>query len=881
MTRLRRGVAIAGGLTALAITGCVVGSVDSPPLDDCEPTSCAAQGKNCGTANDGCGATLTCGDTCPGSETCGGGGVANVCGGAPGAPDTAPYSFEAGVQSWATSGALIAGIGSSTAQAFEGTYALAVNFAGAAAGMQEVSVSLPAVPAGATVTFHVWIPTDSAIIGVQPFVLQGATGGWTWTGTYVATAALTLGAWNTLTVTTPAGAVTPLARIGVEFTTNGAWAGTAFIDTVSWTATGCMATTCVAEGKNCGTISDGCTGTLTCGSTCPASETCGGGGVANVCGAVAFVTPGDPGPSDVQVAVTSQDVVSVSPLIFGLNAAAQSGLDDWGAQVPTPELARLGGNRFTAWNWETGWSNAGTDYNRSNDQHLTTSATPGAAVSQTAGGFFAAGAGLIVTVPIIGWVSKSVAGNAAVANTTMTDTAVVGTPSPLGCTTGCTYFQRMAPQNPSGPGVGVPHGDGGTVYGDDFFHWLDITYPDQAVSPTAPLLLSLDNEPDLWSDTHDEIRGRTSSGDSIALGRAELVALNAAYAARAKAVIPDIAVLGFVAYGWGGLFSAQYNPWPPYANTTGGTQSYSWYVDDYLDNIRYAGEQAGVRLVDALDIHWYPEANDGATRVVFNEAATQSEALINAREQSPRSLWDPTYIEQSWITMVDGQATRGPGGYSTRAVQLLNRLDASIDTFYPGTRLCVTEWNYGRMGDISGAIAMADVLGIFARRGVYCAALWDLTGQGGDPYGGDRVRQHAGVAAVFKAFLDYDGARHGFGDTYAQTTTLDPNPPADPANAGQTLERIAAYGSYDSAAPGDRLVIVAINKSQSAALNVAFRVTHTATFARAHVYRITGTNGVSAAVVGPTPAADIVLPTTNAFVTSLPAQSITTFVLVP
>jgi hypothetical protein len=45
----------------------------------CAPTSCVAQGKNCGSISDGCGGTLNCG-SCSGSQTCGGGGVLNVCG---------------------------------------------------------------------------------------------------------------------------------------------------------------------------------------------------------------------------------------------------------------------------------------------------------------------------------------------------------------------------------------------------------------------------------------------------------------------------------------------------------------------------------------------------------------------------------------------------------------------------------------------------------------------------------------------------------------------------------------------------------------------------------------------------------------------------------
>jgi hypothetical protein len=49
------------------------------PVCPCTPTTCAAQGKNCGTILDGCGGTLTCG-ACTAPQTCGGGGIANVCG---------------------------------------------------------------------------------------------------------------------------------------------------------------------------------------------------------------------------------------------------------------------------------------------------------------------------------------------------------------------------------------------------------------------------------------------------------------------------------------------------------------------------------------------------------------------------------------------------------------------------------------------------------------------------------------------------------------------------------------------------------------------------------------------------------------------------------
>src|SRR6478672_1671461 len=47
---------------------------------------------------------------------------------------------------------------------------------------------------------------------------------------------------------------------------------------------GCTPTTCAAQSKNCGTISDGCGVTLNCGDCTGTGQTCGGGGTPNVCG---------------------------------------------------------------------------------------------------------------------------------------------------------------------------------------------------------------------------------------------------------------------------------------------------------------------------------------------------------------------------------------------------------------------------------------------------------------------------------------------------------------------------------------------------------------------------------------------------------------------
>jgi hypothetical protein len=148
--------------------------------------------------------------------------------------DPSQYNFEASAQGWASTGGFITGVSSTTAQAFAGTRSLAVAFGGSTSGTQRVYVGQPAAPAGSTVTFHVRIPSGSKITSVQPYVLQGAGGGWKWTGNWQSVSSFTPGVWKTITVTVPSNAATPLAEIGVEFATNAAWSGTAHVDAVSW-----------------------------------------------------------------------------------------------------------------------------------------------------------------------------------------------------------------------------------------------------------------------------------------------------------------------------------------------------------------------------------------------------------------------------------------------------------------------------------------------------------------------------------------------------------------------------------------------------------------------------------------------------------------------
>jgi len=144
-------------------------------------------------------------------------------------PDPAQFNFETDPQGWYGGGGIISGVATSTAQHFAGNQSLAVNFNGTGAGSSSVSVSGVVVPAGKTITFHVWIPSGSQITTLQPY-MQDYNWGWTsgWFGS------LTANAWNTITLTVPSTAIAPFQNLGITFTTSAGWTGTAYIDSVSW-----------------------------------------------------------------------------------------------------------------------------------------------------------------------------------------------------------------------------------------------------------------------------------------------------------------------------------------------------------------------------------------------------------------------------------------------------------------------------------------------------------------------------------------------------------------------------------------------------------------------------------------------------------------------
>ena len=106
------------------------------------------------------------------------------------------------------------------------------------------------------------------------------------------------------------------------------------------------------------------------------------------------------GSADVRFTIdATKNRSPISPLIYGTNQP------DWETTAKGLTLTRLGGNRWTAYNWETNASNAGNDYFFQNDGFMGGGDTPGEAVRPAVAKALAAGASVVVTVPMAGYVS--------------------------------------------------------------------------------------------------------------------------------------------------------------------------------------------------------------------------------------------------------------------------------------------------------------------------------------------------------------------------------------------------------------------------------------------------------------------------------------------
>ena len=140
----------------------------------------------------------------------------------------------------------------------------------------------------------------------------------------------------------------------------------------------------------------------------------------------------------------------------------------------------------------------------------------------------------------------------------------------------------------------------------------------------------------------------------------------------------------------------------------------------------------GQRLLDYFTLHFYPQGGQ------FSDDLSTNMQLL--RNRSTRSLWDPNYVDESWIAST---------GINGGRVNLINLMKSWVNTYYPGTKIGITEYNWGAEGHMNGATTQADIWGIFGREGLDLANRWTTPATDSPTY------------LAMKMYRNYDGSRLG------------------------------------------------------------------------------------------------------------------------
>jgi hypothetical protein len=299
---------------------------------------------------------------------------------------------------------------------------------------------------------------------------------------------------------------------------------------------------------------------------------------------------------------------------------------------------------------------------------------------------------------------------------------------------------------------------------------------------------TLDNEPSLWHSTHRDVHPTGTSME-------ELLNKVLDYAGAIKEVDPAALIVGPEEWGWTGLFLSGLDQQHVSRNGFAkllpdrSTHSDMDYIPWLLDQLRIDGRH----LLDVVSVHYYPQGGE------FGDDT--SDAMQLRRNRSTRSLWDPEYIDESWIQ---------------DRVALIPKLRSWVDEHYvPGTPIALTEYNWGAEDHISGATAQADVLGIFGREGLDMATRWATP------------RSETPTYKAIKLYRNYDGAGSTFGNTSVFLSGATPD----------TLAAFAAIRSSDSA-----LTIMIVSKYLSNRTPVTVHLTDCMASGRASVFQLTAEN---------------------------------------
>ncbi len=500
---------------------------------------------------------------------------------------------------------------------------------------------------------------------------------------------------------------------------------------------------------------------------------------------------------------------AINPNIYGVAYGTQAQLAD----LNTP-LNRRGGNNTTRYNWQANAENKASDWYF--ESLPFSSSTPGDEVDQFVSTSKGGNAQPAITIPTIGWVAKLGSGRSRLSSFSIAKY-------------GAQQDSDWQWYPDAGNGV---HTNGANITGNDpndASVLTDSTFQQGWVNHLISRWGSaqnggvryyiLDNEPSLWHGTHRDVHPTGAKMDEI---RDKLLD----YGAKVKAADPNSVVLGPEEWGWSGYFYSGYDQqWGDahgWSSLPDRTAHNNWdYLPYLLDQLRQNQASTGQRLLDVFTVHYYPQSGE------FSDDTSTATQLL--RNQSTRSMWDPNYVDQSWIN---------------DKVQLIPRLRNWVNTYYPGTQIGITEYNWGAEGHINGATTQADLYGIFGREGLDLATRWTTPDATTPTY------------LAMKLYRNYDGKKSTFGDVSVSATV--PNP--------DNVSAFAAQRTSDGA-----LTVMVINKQLSSSAPLSISLANFSAAGPAQAWQLTSSNAINQ--LAGVPVSGGVISTT------VPAQSITLFVV--
>ena len=476
-------------------------------------------------------------------------------------------------------------------------------------------------------------------------------------------------------------------------------------------------------------------GTAQCGSD-------GCGGICGTCGANAICQNGicQTVGNGAVVVDASAELNTIPPEVYGLAYATPEQIAELNVT-----LNRWGGNSTTRYNWELDVHNVGADWYFENilnegegefgtDGYLTSEEV---FVRDT----LAAGATTLIAMPTIGWTPKD---------------RVVAHPFTCGFPAAQYPNQDDFDEWDANCGNGLVGGAEFEVDSDNAFNTSKAVGPSYIQDRIENLLnqfeasygdrtrfYSLDNEMMLWDSTHRDVHPYPVDFE-------EVWEKTESYAAAIKTADPEAYVMGYGTWG----------AWDTYeANVEGeadicGMPLMAWYLQQLAE---YEATH-GVRLIDCVDLHFYPQQDGADNAQVLN---------------SSRSLWDPDYDEESWLKWI----------FDDGKVRLLPRVREWINTYYPGTEICISEYHFFPANPLD-LLVQAEVFGIMGREGVRLASWWTTPSEGGSYW-------------AFRIFRNYDGSGGTFGETVL--------------SAASTIDGLSVFAAKRSS--DNAITIVLVNKN--------------------------------------------------------------------